>query len=247
MRIEVLKCSENESRIEDFRQIIEDQQFKSEQYVAKRRAYRTRYANRLRSDFVLDPWQRDCKDGYVFIAYEKMKTHTIMLGWMLVHIREFSKLRYETLTVAHVDYISTNQNIGKGVGKMMMIMMQNKMKELDCHVIELMPLPLVIGFYTKLGYRLEFKKVNYYTKWLKPRPSERLIQLYERELEMEDEKIAARIEAEEVAAFEPIYDQFTEEEQRIYREMQREDDSTRIGMILTYEESNINEVRKMLV
>jgi predicted acetyltransferase len=93
--------------------------------------------------------------------------------------------------VAHVDYISTNQNIGKGVGKMMMIMMQNKMKELDCHVIEL--IPLVIGFYTKLGYRLEFKKVNYYTKWLKPRPSERLIQSYERELELEDKKIAARI------------------------------------------------------
>lgn len=227
MRIEVLNTNENALRIDRFRKIIEAQQIKSER--------------RNRSDFVLHPWRKVC-DGYVLIAYEKVK-HTIMLGWMLVHIREFTKVR--TLTVAHVDYISTNQNRGKGVGKRMMAVMEKKMK--DCHVIELMPLPLVIGFYTKLGYRLEFKKVNYYTKWLKPRPSERLIQSYEHELELEDEKIAARIEAEEVAAFEPIYVQFTEEERRIYHEMQREDDATRIGMILTYEESNIDEVRKMLL
>ena len=249
MKIEAFKCSEDESRIEDFRQIIEDQQLKSEQYVEKERAYRTRYVNKLHSDFVLYPWQNNCyENGYVFVAYEKTKTHTIMLGWMLVHIREFSKLRYGTLTVAHVDYISTNQNIGKGVGKMMMTVMKNKMKELDCHVIELMPLPLVVGFYTKLGYVLEFKKVNYYTKWLKPRPTERLVQLYEHQLNIEDEKIAARIEQEEKEAFQPIYEKFTEEEKERYHKMQHEDDSTRIAMIMTYEESghDIHEVKTMM-
>ena len=245
MKIEILKCSENESKIDYFRQIIEDQQLKSEQYVEKERVYRTRSVNKLHSDFVLYPWQKNCyENGYVFVAYE---SH-IMLGWMLVHVREFSKLRYGTLRVAHVDYISTNQNRGKGVGKMMMIVMKNKMKELGCHVIELMPLPLVIGFYTKLGYMLEFKKVNYYTKWLKPRPAERLIEMYEHQLNLEDEKIAARIEKEEEETFQEIYDQFTPEEQESYRLMQAEDESTRIGMIMTYEdpEGGMEEVRKML-
>jgi len=256
MNIEILECNrENMSRIKYFRQFAEDQQKESQRKVEKRfKGKYTRSLFKANADFVLYPWEHECyNNGYVFIAYEYAKPRPILLGWMLVHIREFSKLRYGPLTIAHVDYISTNQNIGKGVGKMMMTVMKNKMKRLNCDLIELMPLPLVVGFYTKLGYVLEFKKVNYYTKWLKPRPAERLIEMYEHQLNIEDEKIKIKIEEEEAANFQPIYEQFTQEEQKIYRAMQKDDDSTRIGMIFTYEEAEeiepgtgIIEVRKMV-
>jgi hypothetical protein len=66
-----LNCNENASRIDRFRKIIEAQQIKSER--------------RNRSDFVLHPW-RKVSDGYVLIAYEKVK-HTIMLGCWYIYVR----------------------------------------------------------------------------------------------------------------------------------------------------------------
>ena len=113
-----------------------------------------------------------------------------------------------------------------------------------------MPLSGVIGFYTKLGYVLEFVKVNYYTKWLKgtKTDSERILEKYYEELQIKDKHLSEAMEADEEEAFQPIYDQFTPEEQERYRAMQEEDESTRIGMIMTYEdpEGGIEEVRKML-
>ena len=62
------------------------------------------------------------------------------------------------------------------------------------------------------------------------------------------ERLAAEMEAEEKAEFKPIYEQFTEDEKERYQDMQDADDSTRIGMIMTYEESgrDIKQVRIML-
>jgi hypothetical protein len=124
------------------------------------------------------------------------------------------------------------------------------MTNMGCDFIELMPLPAVVGFYSKLGYRLQFEEVDYYTLWLNNTREEKqyVLSAYKNELIDKMERLAAEMEAEEVAQFEPIYEQFTEEEKVIYNAMQYEDDSTRIGMIMTYEESggDMNEVRKML-
>ena len=61
------------------------------------------------------------------------------------------------------------------------------------------------------------------------------------------ERLGEEMEAEEVAEFEPIYEEFTEDEKERYTAMQEKDDSTRIAMIMTYEESghDMEEVRKM--
>jgi hypothetical protein len=113
-----------------------------------------------------------------------------------------------------------------------------------------MPLHSVVGFYIKLGYRLQFEEVDYYTLWLNhTRESKRgTLAVYHNHLIDKMERLAAEMEAEEEAEFEPIYEQFTEEEKERYHDMQDKDDSTRIAMIMTYEESgqNIEEVRTML-
>lgn len=79
-------------------------------------------------------------------------------GWMHVHIRTFNsrirnkkprKVERSTLTIAHVNYISTNQNKTKvppGVGREMIAYMEAHMARENCHFIELMPLPDVVGF-----------------------------------------------------------------------------------------------------
>lgn len=240
-------------RIKKFRQLAEDQQQESELIAADKlqKQYTRRITRSMKPitpDFiVLHPWRNEChENGYVFIAYNEAKPRPKILGWMMVHIRIFTpRTRHKPLTIAHVDYISTNHNVGSGIGKTMMTRLRHVMTQLGCDFIELMPLSAVVGFYTKLGYSLQFEKVNYYTLWLREKQDTRI---YERELEDEMERLAAEIVAEEEAEFEPIYAQFTEEEKERYHEMQDEDDSTRIGMILTYEESdqNIDEVRTML-
>jgi GNAT superfamily N-acetyltransferase len=252
MKLLILKCSNNRHRniIKHFRQVAEEQQAAS--MIEEEEPYQTRAAKRRKrqADFVLQPWQNKCTDDYVFIAYEGTKQH-IILGWMQVSLKVISDLRQNKLRIAHVDYISTNQNrAGEGIGKNMMMAMEDVMEKGNCDFIELMPLPGVIGFYTKLGYALEFVKVNYYTKWLKDtrEGSSRILHMYDAQLKIKDQQLSEDMEADEAEAFKPIYKQFTEEQQRRYRAMQDEDDSTRIAMIITYEESgkNIEEVRKML-
>ena len=244
MKILILKCNNNRHRniIKHFRQVAEKQQ---EASMIEKEPY-TRAAKRRSADFVLQPWQNKCTD-YVFIAYEGIKQHVI-LGWMQVSLKEFSHLRVKPLHIAHVDYISTNQNrSGEGIGKKMMRVMEDVMKE-NCDFVELMPLPSVIGFYTKLGYDLEFVKVNYYTKWLKDtrKKSARILEVYYEQLKIKDQQLSEEMEADEEKAFQPIYDLFTLEQKERYRAMQAEDESLRIAMIITYEESNIEEVKKML-
>ena len=250
MKLLVLKCSNRNHRsiIKHFRQVAEKQQAKSIS-VIEALPYEAR--SELSADFVLQPWENKCTDDYVFIAYEGTKQHVI-LGWMQVSIKDFSYLRLKPLHIAHVDYISTNQNrAGEGIGKHMMVAMEGVMKSEHCDFIELMPLPGVIGFYTKLGYVLEFVKVNYYTKWLKDtqEASARTLEKYYEQLQVKDQQLSEEMEADEEEAFQEIYDQFDSKQKAKYHAMQEEDDSTRIGMIITYDESgqDIREVRKMLV
>jgi len=253
MKLLVLKCSNRNHRtiIKHFREVVEKQQEKSISAI-EAVPYESRAEKHLSADFVLEPWGNKCTDDYVFIAYEGTKKHFV-LGWMQVSLKVFSYLRSKPLHIAHVDYISTNQNRpGEGIGKKMMTEMEGIMKKQEhCDFVELMPLSGVIGFYTKLGYILEFVKVNYYTKWLKgtKTDSERTLEKYYEELQIKDKHLSEAMDADEEEAFQPIYDQFKPEEQKRYHEMQLEDDSTRIGMIITYDESgeDMTEVRKMLV
>lgn len=244
-------------RIKRFRQLAEDQQRESELIAADKLQKRytrriTRSMKPITPDFiVLHPWRNECQtNGYVFIAHDNAKPRPRILGWLMVHINTFEANTRTTLTVAHVDYISTNHNGGGGIGKTMMSRLRHVMSNLGCDFIELMPLPSVVGFYLKLGYRLQFEEVDYYTLWLNNTREKKRYTLfvYENELIDKMKQLAAEMDAEEVAEFEPIYAQLTEEEQERYEEMQYNDDSTRIGMIMTYEESgrNIGEVRKML-
>lgn len=246
MKLLVLKCNNRRHRyiIKHFRQVAEKQQEKS---------INPSSAEKKPADFVLQPWENKCTDDYVFIAYEGTKEH-ILLGWMQVSLKDFkyTHSREEPpLHIAHVDYISTNQNrAGEGIGKNMMVAMEGVMKKERCDFIELMPLPDVIGFYTKLGYVLEFVKVNYYTKWLKDTQaeSERTLEKYYEQLQVKDQQLSDEMEADEEEAFQEIYIQFTPEQKTKYHAMQEADDSTRIAMIMTYEESgqDIREVRNML-
>ena len=259
MGIEILACNRtNMPRIIKLRQLAEDQQQESEliaeDKLQKRYTRRiTRSMKPITPDFiVLHPWRNEChSNGYVFVSHNDAKPRPRILGWMMVHIRIFTtRTRHKPLTIAHVDYISTNHNSAGGIGKGMMKALETEMRRLECDFIELMPLPAVVGFYEKLGYRLQFEEVNYYTLWLNSTREENhgALVLYEKELIEEMERLGAEMEAEEAAEFEPIFAQFTEEEQERYRAMQEEDDSTRIAIIMTYgdPEGGIEEVRKML-
>jgi len=260
--IELLPCNEkNMHRIEKLRQLAEDQQQESELIAADKLQKRytrriTRSMKPITPDFiVLHPWRNEChSNGYVFISHNDAKPRPKILGWMMVHIRIFTpqpQTRHKpSITIAHVDYISTNHNSAGGIGRSMMEKLKHEMKRIGCDFIELMPLPAVVGFYEKLGYRLQFEEVNYYTLWLNGTGEDKTetLRLYNEKLIKEMERLGEEIEAEEVAEFKPIYAEFTEEEKEIYEAMQSQDDSTRIGMIMTYEESghDMEEVRKML-
>ena len=260
-KIEMLQCDDRHMpRIKNFRELAEIQQQESEliaedkmQKQYNRR--KTRSMKKITPDFiVLHPWRNECRhNGYVFIAHDNAKPRPKILGWMMVHIREFkTRTRHEPLMIAHVDYISTNQNAMRGIGKKMMFTLRINMMRLGCDFIELMPLSDVVGFYENLGYKLEFRSADYYTLWLNNKHEEKntkdTLVLYNKHLTEEMERLAAEMEAEEVKEFDPIYDEFTDEEKEKYHAMQAKDDSTRIAMIMTYEESgqDIEEVRNML-
>jgi len=260
--IELLPCNEkNMHRIEKLRQLAEDQQEESELIAADKLQKRytrriTRSMKPITPDFiVLHPWKNEChSNGYVFISHNDAKPRPKILGWMMVHIRIFTpqpQTRHKpSITIAHVDYISTNHNSAGGIGRSMMEKLKTEMKRIGCDFIELMPLPAVVGFYEKLGYRLDFEAVDYYTLWLNNTREEKRYTLsaYYNHLIEKMKRIAQEIEEAEVAEFKPIYAKFTEEEKEKYEAMQSQDDSTRIGMIMTYEESgeDMEEVRKML-
>ena len=248
-------------RIEKLRQLAEDQQEESELIAADKLQKRytrriTRSMKPITPDFiVLHPWRNEChSNGYVFISHNDAKPRPKILGWMMVHIRIFTpqpQTRHKpSITIAHVDYISTNHNSAGGIGRSMMEKLKHEMKRIGCDFIELMPLPAVVGFYEKLGYRLQFEEVNYYTLWLNGTGEDKTetLRLYNEKLIKEMERLAEEIEAEEVANFAPIYAEFKEKEKEKYEAMQSQDDYTRIGMIMTYEESghDMEEVRKML-
>jgi len=257
IKIEMFPCNQTfMPRIDYFRQIAEDQQEESEYTAAdkiqKRNLRRkTRSMKPITADFVvLHPWRNECSEnGYVFIAYKPGKPRPLIVGWMMVHIRFFEpRTRHASLRIAHVDYISTNRNTRKGIGREMMNFLEPKMIELRCDFIELMPLSDVVGFYTGLGYALQFREVNYYTKWLNDTPEKRgTLDVYNIELIKEMREISEQIEREEIKAFEEIFIQFDSVEKAKYHAMQDDDDSTRIGMILTFEDGGMDEVRKMLV
>ena len=190
-------------------------------------------------NFVLHPWQGICDENYyIFIAYEHREPCPLILGWMKVHIKMIeSRLRNQkTLRIAHVDYISTNQ-LYQGNGKQMMAQMEQSMREKFCHFVELMPLSGVIGFYTKLGYVLDFEEVNYYTKWFTDKTRfTRELEVYERQLNEEQKEIERRMEEDEQESFQPIFDELSTEEQEKYEELFEEDGSIRIELIFMHEE-----------
>lgn len=261
MKIEILPCDDKHMpRIIKFRQLAEDQQQESEWIAADKLQKRytrrvTRSMKPITPDFiVLHPWRNEChSNGYVFVAHDDVKPRPKILGWLMVHIRIFTpqpQTRHTPpLTIAHVDYISTNHNSLRGIGKGMMHKLETEMRRLGCDFIELMPLPAVVGFYTNLKYSLQFEEVNYYTLWLNHTREEKkgTLRFYQDKLIKEMERLGEEMEAEEVAEFDPIYEQFTEDEKERYNAMQEKDDSTRIAMIMTYEESghDMEEVRKM--
>jgi hypothetical protein len=262
MKIEILACNRDTMpRIKKFRQLAEDQQQESELIAADKlqKQYTRRITRSMKPitpDFiVLHPWRNECHaNGYVFIAHDGEKPRPKILGWLMVHIDTFEPFPHTRnkppITVAHVDYISTNHNSAGGIGKKIMSRLRHVMTNMGCDFIELMPLPAVVGFYEKLGYRLDFEAVDYYTLWLNNTREEKRYTLsaYYNHLIEKMKRIAQEIEEAEVAEFKPIYAKFTEEEKEIYEAMQSQVDSTRIGMIMTYEESghDMEEVRKML-
>jgi hypothetical protein len=247
MSILILSCTENEV-IARYADLAEKQQEKSmKQFENKELG---------QPDFVLHPWKNQCnKEDIVFIAIDG----DTILGWMHVYIRVFeSRLRNQkTLKIAHVNYISTNQNrAGSGIGKNMMIEMERYMRSKECHFIELFPLESARGFYDKLDpkgllepgpYGLEFKTVGYYVKWMvDPQLYRRELKLYESQLNKEQKEMSAKMEDDEEEAFQPIYEKLSRKEQKEYHKQQEEDDSTRIALIITYEEAGIEEVKRML-
>jgi hypothetical protein len=208
----------------------------------------------------LYPWQSICNaQDYIFIDYEENGECPLILGWMKVTIRIFDRGLRKTLplTIAHVNYISTNQNSPvKGIGTRMMEFMKESMREKECHFVELMPLSdeRLKRFYERLGYRLEFEDLDYYMLWFVDKATiHKELQLYKYQLDIENEKIKKDIEQGEKEAFQHIYDQLDEEEQETYRQQQRQDGFTRISLVFVYEEaeeqeegSGIVEVKKML-
>jgi len=175
-------------------------------------------------------------------------------GWMRVHIREFTKhvrdetgrLTRPTLKIAHVSYISTNQNKSKlrptsRIGRTMMNAMEKSMKAKGCHFVELMPLSNVVGFYKGLGYELEFKEINFYTKWFTEKESfTKLLEIYERQLNEEEGEVQRRMEEEEITSFEPIFEKLSEEEQIQYEELQEQEEYTRMDLLFSYEDRKEN-------
>jgi hypothetical protein len=205
---------------------------------------------------VLYPWQSKCNpQNYLYIEYQDGES-PIILGWMKVTIREFHRLRKTLpLKIAHLDYISTNQNSPKGIGTRMMEFMKERMREKECHFVELMPLSdeRLIRFYERLGYQLEFEDLNYYILWfVDKKVIHKELKLYKYQLDIENEKIKKEIEKGERDAFQHIYDELDEEERATYRQQQREDEFTRISLLFIWEDAEeregtgIIEVKKML-
>lgn len=208
---------------------------------------------------VLYPWQSKCNaNDYIFIDYEKNE-ECLILGWMKVTIRTFDRGLRKTLPlkIAHVNYISTNQNSPiKGIGSRMMEFMKESMREKECHFIELMPLSdeRLKRFYGRLGYQLEFGDLDYYMVWFVDKQViAKELKLYKYQLDVENKKIKKDVEQGEREAFQHIYDELNEEEQETYRKQQRVDDFTRMSLIFVYEDaeerkegSGIIEVKKML-
>jgi superfamily II DNA or RNA helicase len=161
------------------------------------------------------------------------------------------------LKIAHVDYISTNQNSPvKGIGTRMMEFMKESMRKKECHFVELMPLSneRLKEFYKKLGYQLFFEELDYYMLWFVDKESiHKELKLYKYQLDIENKKIKKDIEKEERDAFQHIYDELDEEEQEMYRQQQKEDGFTRMSFVFVYEEAEeqeegtgMIEVKKML-
>ena len=205
---------------------------------------------------VLYPWQSKCNpQNYLYIDYQDGEC-PIILGWMKVTIREFHRLRKTLpLKIAHLDYISTNQNSPKGIGTRMMEFMKERMCEKECHFVELMPLSdeRLIRFYERVGYQLEFEDLNYYMLWfVDKKVIHKELKLYKYQLDIENEKIKKEIEKGERDAFQHIYDELDEEERATYRQQQREDEFTRISLLFIWEDaeeregSGMIEVKKML-
>jgi hypothetical protein len=205
---------------------------------------------------VLYPWQSKCNaNDYIFIDYENEEC---ILGWMKVSIRIFHRGLRKTLPlkIAHVNYISTNQNSPKGIGTRMMEYMKESMREKECHFIELMPLSdeRLKRFYGRLGYQLEFEDLDYYILWFVDKETiHKELKLYKYQLDIENQKIKKDVEQGERETFQPIYDKLDEEEQEMYRQKQRVDDFTRMTLVFVYEDaeerkkgSGIIEVKKML-
>lgn len=275
MPLEVFKCTtENEKRLSELRKCAEAQQAKTykefEDYLEERKIYDALTCKEQETtpkpiermpDFILYPWENKCAgDEFMYVSYEEREECPFIKGWMHVRIRIFNsrvrnrktrRIERSTLTIAHVNYISTNQNKTKvppGVGREMMSFMEQHMLQENCHFVELMPLPDVVGFYKKLGYKLEFKDVNYYTKWFVDKePYTRSLELYTHELNDENKKITKEMEKAEQESFQDIYDQLTPDEQLIYHRQQEEDSFTRMSYIFIYDESGIEEVKKLLV
>jgi hypothetical protein len=237
-------------------------------FLKKREKYRKKFeefeehANQIKPDpepsfkapdFVLHPWNDKCDENdFIFVSYKRAEIsetcHDFIQGWMHVHIRDFtSSYRDETnrlirftLKIAHLSYISTNQNkskVGPGIGAEMMDVMEKSMLGEECNFIELMPLPRVVGFYEKLKYKLEFEQVNYYTKWLQGDKVKKELDVYEETLNKEQEKIDFEMQKQEDEAIGLILENLSTEEQEKYEELQEEDGSLRMDLYFAYEDA----------
>jgi hypothetical protein len=116
-----------------------------------------RITSEQKDDFEIQyPWEAECKHGDIYyICKDKLDT---VLGWMRITIEshEYSTNGSEypdrELILVTVLNISTSKKY-KNVGRNMMEKMERDMKGMY-DLIVLRPLPAVIGFYNKLGYRV---------------------------------------------------------------------------------------------
>lgn len=243
--LELMYTSENKEKIDHLTECAENQHQQST-------------ANGKPDFHVLYPWQSKCNtNDYIFVAYEKGEC--LILGWMKVTIRIFHRGLRKTLPlkIAHVNYISTNQNsFVKGIGTRMMECMKESMREKECHFIELMPLSdeRLKRFYGRLGYQLEFGDLDYYMVWFVDKQViAKELKLYKYQLDIENKTVQKEIEQGEREAFQHIYDELNEKEQETYRQQQKVDNFTRMSLVFVYEDaeerkegSGIIEVKKML-
>jgi hypothetical protein len=221
------------------------------------------------------PWRQHCdKMQYVYIAARVLdgtvipadihegskliwcianKKELSVYGWMVVSMEEWNGIRHSR-KIAYVNELTTKQaelmppsEYVKGIGSHLIRLMEDHMKRLDIDFIKLLPLPNVIGFYKKMGYRhcLGFKKKGkFMCKIFNKKPS-RAYSSHIHKLKVEHEE-AEKQDLEEGIA--EIKSQLTPEENELFDAEMKKDEGFAMNALFFYlaEEPDIQAVRDLL-